>query len=162
MWKWLFLRFLREKFWYFLANQHLNHFCFLEKKMLKKNPITKRTKSQKKPPHFSFFWTDKFPGVPRGEKSGFPESPFPGEQKSPGNSPLYLVTFFSKKYIVTSSVDWSSEDLEKLRLCRNRAYYKVNSKRRQHLQASLSTYLQKEWFTYYPGTLGPNYKKNPL
>ena len=49
-------------------------------------------------------------------------------------------------------VEWSKEDLEKLRLCRNRAYYKVNSKRRQHLQASLSTYLQKEWLSHYPDT----------
>ena len=42
-------------------------------------------------------------------------------------------------------INWSPEELEVLRLCRNRAYYKVNNKRRQHLQASLSTYLQIEW-----------------
>ena len=28
----------------------------------------------------------------------------------------------------------------------------MNSKRRQHLQASLSTYLQKEWLSHYPDT----------
>jgi hypothetical protein len=49
-------------------------------------------------------------------------------------------------------LDWSKGDLEKLRLCRNRAYYKVNTKRRQHLQASLSTYLHKEWLTHYTET----------
>ena len=54
-----------------------------------------------------------------------------------------LIYFFS---------EWSKEDLEKLRLCRNRAYYKVNTKKRQHLQASLSTYLQKEWLSLYPDT----------
>lgn len=53
---------------------------------------------------------------------------------------------------IAPSSEWSKEDLEKLRLCRNRAYYKVNSKRRQHLQASLSTYLQKEWLNQYPDT----------
>ena len=47
---------------------------------------------------------------------------------------------------------WNQEDLEQLRLCRNRAYYKVNTKRRQHLQASLSTYLQKEWQSQNPAS----------
>lgn len=45
---------------------------------------------------------------------------------------------------------WSPEDLEELRRCRNRAYTKVNHKRRQHLQASLSTYLQIEWHKQFP------------
>ena len=49
-------------------------------------------------------------------------------------------------------IGWNKEDLEKLRLCRNRAYYKVNTKRRQHLQASLSTYLHKEWLSNYQDT----------
>ena len=42
--------------------------------------------------------------------------------------------------------------LESLRLCRNRAYHKVNSKRRQHLPASLSSYLLKEWQSMHPAT----------
>ena len=45
---------------------------------------------------------------------------------------------------------WTQAELEQLRLCRNRAYYKVNTKRRQHLQASLSTYLHKEWQSQNP------------
>ena len=37
-----------------------------------------------------------------------------------------------------------------MRRCRNRSYTKVNHKRRQHLQASLSTYLQIEWHKNFP------------
>ena len=40
---------------------------------------------------------------------------------------------------------WTDEDLERLRLCRNRAYHKVNKKRRMHLPASLSSFLLREW-----------------
>jgi hypothetical protein len=56
--------------------------------------------------------------------------------------------------------------LEILRLCRNRAYHKVNSKRRQHLPASLSSFLFKEWQSMNPVTkmdarqLMAVYKKN--
>ena len=45
---------------------------------------------------------------------------------------------------------WTPHELEELRRCRNRAYTKVNNKRRQHLQASLSTYLQIEWHKQFP------------
>ena len=51
---------------------------------------------------------------------------------------------------VLGTSNWSPEDLEELRRCRNRAYTKVNHKRRQHLQASLSTYLQIEWHKQNP------------
>ena len=37
----------------------------------------------------------------------------------------------------------SDEELQQLRQCRNRAYSKVNQKKRQHLAASLSQYLYK-------------------
>ena len=46
--------------------------------------------------------------------------------------------------------EWTSDNLESLRLCRNRAYHKVNSKRRQHLPASISSYLLKEWQAMRP------------
>ena len=42
---------------------------------------------------------------------------------------------------------WTEDRLQTLRLCRNRAYYKFNKKRRQHLQASLSNYIQREWMS---------------
>eukprot|EP00095_Tigriopus_kingsejongensis_P008318 snap_masked-scaffold871_size86487-processed-gene-0.14 protein:Tk08318 transcript:snap_masked-scaffold871_size86487-processed-gene-0.14-mRNA-1 annotation:"conserved hypothetical protein" len=47
--------------------------------------------------------------------------------------------------------EWTPDALEHLRLCRNRAYAKVNNKKRQHLPASMSGYLQREWMTSYPG-----------
>ena len=52
---------------------------------------------------------------------------------------------------------WTQDELEQLRLCRNRAYYKVNTKRRQHLQASLSTYLHKEWQSQNPSPTNHRY-----
>ena len=45
----------------------------------------------------------------------------------------------------TDLIQWTKENLERLRLCRNRAYAKVNTKRRQHLPASLSSFLLREW-----------------
>lgn len=49
------------------------------------------------------------------------------------------------------SFEWTPEAYEELRLCRNRAYAKSNNKRRQHLPASLSAFLQKEWTASHPG-----------
>ncbi len=45
---------------------------------------------------------------------------------------------------------WTPEELESLRLCRNRAYHKANSKRRQHLPASLSSFTLREWIASHP------------
>jgi hypothetical protein len=55
---------------------------------------------------------------------------------------------------------WSADNLDKLRLCRNRAYHKCNVKKRQHLHASLASYLIKEWLVYYPVTEQRNLKEN--
>ena len=45
---------------------------------------------------------------------------------------------------------WNAESLEKLRICRNRAYQKYNQKKRQHLHVSLASSLIKEWQAFYP------------
>ncbi len=45
---------------------------------------------------------------------------------------------------------WTAGELESLRLCRNRAYHKVNTKRRQHLPASLSSFTLREWHAAHP------------
>lgn len=45
---------------------------------------------------------------------------------------------------------WDAESLELLRLCRNRAYHKVNTKKRQHLPASLSAFMAREWMSMRP------------
>ena len=42
------------------------------------------------------------------------------------------------------------EALECLRLCRNRAYHKVNTKKRQHFPASLSSFTLREWTAVNP------------
>ena len=47
----------------------------------------------------------------------------------------------------------SQEQVVSLRQCRNRAYSKVLGKKRLHLTASLSAYLQKEWQGMYPTSL---------
>ena len=47
----------------------------------------------------------------------------------------------------------SQEQVASLRQCRNRAYSKVLGKKRLHLTASLSAYLQKEWQGMYPNSL---------
>ena len=46
----------------------------------------------------------------------------------------------------------SEDELSNLRQCRNRAYSKVNQKKRMHLNASLSQYLQREWVAIYPSS----------
>ena len=50
-----------------------------------------------------------------------------------------------------STMVWTPSALETLRLCRNRAYHKVNTKRRQHLPASLSAFTLREWNSVRPG-----------
>ena len=70
------------------------------------------------------------------------------------------VTQYSPSYVKSFFVyfsGWTQDELEQLRLCRNRAYYKVNTKRRQHLQASLSTYLHKEWQSQNPSPTNHRY-----
>ena len=48
------------------------------------------------------------------------------------------------------SSQFSPEELLNLKQCRNRAYAKVNQKKRMHLNASLSGHIQKEWLALYP------------
>ena len=67
----------------------------------------------------------------------------PGPSRSNPNESLNDETGIKK---------WSKEDLEKLRLCRKNAYFKVFMKKQEHLQANLSTYIQKEWLSLYPDT----------
>ena len=52
----------------------------------------------------------------------------------------------------SSPAQLSNEELIHLRQCRNRAYSKVNQKKRLHMNASLSQYIHKEWLSIYPGS----------
>ncbi|QQP51294.1 Uncharacterized protein FKW44_012616, partial [Caligus rogercresseyi] len=47
-------------------------------------------------------------------------------------------------------IPWDESLYESLRLCRKRAYCKVQSKRRLHLPACLSIYLHREWRAIHP------------
>ena len=51
-----------------------------------------------------------------------------------------------------SSFSLSEDEVVNLKQCRNRAYSKVNQKKRMHLNASLSQHLQKEWTAIYPSS----------
>ncbi len=44
------------------------------------------------------------------------------------------------RVVSENNMVWTEDELESLRLCRNRAYHKVNTKRRQHLPASLYSF----------------------
>ena len=46
----------------------------------------------------------------------------------------------------------NDDELYNLKQCRNRAYGKVNQKKRMHLNASLSQYILKEWLSVYPNS----------
>ena len=64
--------------------------------------------------------------------------------------PLILIVLTAIFFFTEVPFEWTVDNLESLRLCRNRAYHKVNSKRRQHLPASISSYLLKEWQSMRP------------
>jgi len=59
----------------------------------------------------------------------------------------------SKEVTSDDIIALSDDELHNLKQCRNRAYGKVNQKKRMHLNASLSQYILKEWLSVYPNSL---------
>jgi len=56
------------------------------------------------------------------------------------------------KIVTNDDISLSDDELYNLKQCRNRAYGKVNQKKRMHLNASLSQYILKEWLSVYPNS----------
>jgi len=56
------------------------------------------------------------------------------------------------KVVTSDDTSLNDDELQNLKQCRNRAYGKVNQKKRMHLNASLSQYILKEWLAVYPSS----------
>ena len=98
------------------------------------------------------------PDISNGIETEPPEDEPPPSPGEPSLAEEMVTDTVSSHVIPTNegsqadSFSLSDEELSHLRQCRNRAYSKVNQKKRMHLNASLSQYLQREWTAIYPGS----------
>ena len=101
---------------------------------------------------------DDVPDIPNGMDTEVGDDDVPQDPGDPAPDEIITNNVRAEDVIKpssptnNSSLSLSEDEVINLKQCRNRAYSKVNQKKRMHLNASLSQYLQREWTAIYPSS----------